>query len=131
MGFKLVRCSCVQMAGAATAKGGGGNGTTCTATLALISDTLSTPSVTASGQLAFYFSSPAAGTAATAFQCRLSDAAGSTSGGQLHDWRACTSPDTYSGVPDGNYAYQVCCAAFIDMFPVVTLELQCQELYCR
>ena len=45
-------CLCVQMTGAATAKGtGGSDGTSCTATLALISDALSTPSVTASQQV--------------------------------------------------------------------------------
>ena len=149
---------CVQMTGAATAKGtGGSDGTSCTATLALISDALSTPSVTASQQVrlpppslglscsagysaayngwlppsltqvAFYFNSPSTVTAATAYQCRLSDAAGSTSGGKLHDWRTCTSPDTYNGVPDGIYAYQVrsvvlaCCAGIF---------MYCRKLYC-
>ena len=100
------------MPGAATASGGTGGGTsaTCVPTLALINNALSTPAVTASGNVAFYFSapySPFPGSTA-GFQCRLAaSASGSTAGGQLHDWRACSSPDSYNGLPDGYYTFQV------------------------
>ena len=121
------------MVGASTASGGGGTGTSCVATLALINNALSTPSVTASGSVAFYFSAPysASGTSVGAtiaipfilryqvssqfypfipqvvFQCRLSSSTGSISGGQLHDWRSCSSPDSYNGLADGYYTFQV------------------------
>ena len=136
----------MQMMGATTAGGGSSGGATCTAVLALISDALSTPAVTAVGQVgagsrgqpkaegicqgsigntlsfcllsnpthpfprdqvSFYFSTPAGAAYIPSFQCRLSDSQGSTTGGKLHNWRACTSPGAYSGLADGYYTFQV------------------------
>jgi hypothetical protein len=56
----------------------------------------------------FSFSTPTGDTSA-GFECRLSaDASGPNAASPaLHDWRACTSPQAYSGLEEGRYIFQV------------------------
>ncbi len=51
---------------------------------------------------------PALPTSGISWECKLGDAAGNiTDASVQHDWRACTSPATYSALPDGSYQFAV------------------------
>lgn len=66
------------------------------AVLHLLPESLATPLLTAGVP------------AGITFECRLGDAAGNiTDPAAHHDWRVCTSPVQYSGLPDGSYQFAV------------------------
>jgi len=78
----------------------------CVITLAVIDDEQSTPPLTRSRDLSFWFTTQAGTRPAGGYECRIANAAGRTPP-PLHDWRACTPPATYTGMADGVYTFQV------------------------
>ncbi|GIL57145.1 hypothetical protein Vafri_12444 [Volvox africanus] len=77
---------------------------TCAAQLAVIQDDLSSPPITNSKNLTFYYSTQDASNPQAAFQCRLVPEGFNSN----VSWEACTMPSkTYQGVQDGRYSFQV------------------------
>ncbi|GLI67662.1 hypothetical protein VaNZ11_011914 [Volvox africanus] len=77
---------------------------TCAAQLAVIQDDLSSPPITNSKNLTFYYSTQDASTTQATFQCRLIPEGLNRN----VSWEACTMPSkTYQGVQDGRYSFQV------------------------
>lgn len=56
----------------------------------------------------------------------------------LHDWRACTTPTTYQGMPDGSYTFQVsahlfpadCCWLLTDPLACLAIDSLSEAAPC-
>lgn len=64
-------------------------------------------SVTSTNAPTFKFITSEAAIAGPGFECQLVSSPPANIPNVTHDWRACTSPIAYAGVPDGSYSFSV------------------------
>ncbi|PSC76615.1 Serine protease ABC transporter B family tagA isoform A [Micractinium conductrix] len=83
-----------------------GSGAACTIVVASI--TGGPANITSSDPVTFEFSGPSGNAAGIAFECRLADGSGNITNSAAHrDWADCSSPASFSGLPDGAYQFSV------------------------
>ena len=63
--------------------------------------------ITAEDTIAFEFGTESGSGAGIRFQCKLSDSKGNLTAPAHKDWEECTSPASFSDLPDGSYQFAV------------------------